>query len=146
MARDRYRVSGARWAIFNLVGAVGLLVQLGCLWILKDGLGVHYALAGLISIELTLVHNFCWHVRWTWADRLAVRCGLLTSTVDVVRRLARFNLTNGAISIVGNLALMAALVELAHVHYLVANLVSVTACSLANFVVSDVVVFEARSS
>jgi putative flippase GtrA len=127
-----------RWAIFNLVGAVGLLVQLGCLWVLRDGLGVHYALAALISIELTIVHNFFWHVRWTWADRPA-------STVEVLRRLARFNLTNGTISIVGNLVLMAALVELAHVHYLVANLLSVTVCSLANFVVSDVVVFEART-
>lgn len=138
MHRRHYRVGGARWAMFNLVGAAGLLVQLACLWVLRDGLELHYALAALIAIEITIVHNFFWHVRWTWADRP-------TSPLEVFRRLAWFNLTNGTISIVGNLVLMAALVELAHVHYLIANLLSVTFCSLANFVVSDALVFEARS-
>ncbi|MBI3261706.1 MAG: GtrA family protein [Acidobacteria bacterium] len=137
MATRPYRVGAARWAIFNLVGAAGLLVQLGCLWLLTDGLGVPYAVALLAAVELTILHNFVWHVRWTWADRPS-------SVPELLRRLARFNLTNGAISIVGNLVLMIALVELARLHYLVANLVSVSACSLANFVVGDAVVFRDR--
>jgi putative flippase GtrA len=118
---------------------MGLLLQLGCLWTLKDGLGLHYLAAAALAIELAVLHNFVWHVHWTWADRPAAR-------VDLVRRFVRFNLTNGAISIGGNLVLMAALVQLAHMHYLLAHLLSVAVCSLANFVISDIVVFNAGAA
>jgi putative flippase GtrA len=133
------RRNGARWLVFNTVGAMGLLVQLACLWTLRNALGLHYLVAAFLAIELAILHNFCWHLRWTWADRPA-------TPADLVRRLALFNLTNGAISIAGNLALMATLVELAKVHYLVAHLLSVGVCSWANFVVSDIVVFGVGST
>jgi putative flippase GtrA len=129
-----YKWSGARWMVFNIVGAMGLLVQLGCLWTLKDGLGLHYLAAAALAIELAVLHNFFWHFHWTWADRPAARA-------DLIRRFVRFNLTNGAISIGGNLLLMATLVQFAHMHYVLAHLLSVAACSLANFVISDIVVF-----
>jgi putative flippase GtrA len=134
-----YRFNGARWAVFNIIGAMGLLLQLGCLWALKDGLGMDYLAAAALAIELAVLHNFVWHFHWTWADRPAARAGL-------VRRFVRFNLTNGAISICGNLVLMAALVQLAHVHYVLANLLSVAVCSLANFVIGDIVVFNAGAT
>jgi putative flippase GtrA len=130
------RVNGARWVIFNTVGTIGLLVQLACLWTLRSAFGLHYLVAAALAIELAIVHNFLWHVHWTWADRPAAR-------VDPIRRFVRFNLTNGAISIGGNLVLMAAFVQLANMHYLVAHLLSVAVCSLANFVISDIVVFAA---
>jgi putative flippase GtrA len=57
-------------------------------------------------------------------------------------RLLRFNLTNGALSILGNLALMKAMVGQAHMNYLLANAMAITACSLGNFLVSEWWVFE----
>ena len=133
------RRNGTRWLVFNTVGAIGLLMQLACLWTLRNTFDLHYLVAASLAIELAILHNFFWHVRWTWADRPA-------TPADLVRRLVLFNLTNGAISIAGNLALMATLVELARVHYLVAHLLSVGACSWANFVVSDIVVFGVGST
>lgn len=129
----------ARWLVFNIVGAGGLVVQLASLWALRSGLGLHYLVAAPVAIGLAIAHNFLWHARWTWADRPASRW-------ELVRRLARFSMTNGAISILGNLALMAALVELTGMHYLLANLLSVAACSLANFALATLVVFDARST
>lgn len=129
----------ARWVAFNIVGAGGLLVQLASLWVLRSGLGLHYLVATVLAVGLAIAHNFFWHVRWTWADRPASRR-------ELVRRLARFSTTNGAISMLGNLALMAALVQVTGMHYLFANLLSVTVCSLANFVVGDLVVFDVRSA
>ena len=108
------RLNGTRWLVFNTVGAIGLIVQVACLWTLRNVFGLHYLLAASLAIELTILHNFFWHSRWTWADR-AVR------PADLVGRLVRFNLTNGAISIIGNLVVMAALVELVKTHYLVAQ-------------------------
>ena len=63
------KTHGRRWVMFNAVGIAGLLFQLACLAMLKHGLGLHYLMATMVAIELTILHNFSWHVRWTWADR-----------------------------------------------------------------------------
>jgi len=57
-------------------------------------------------------------------------------------RFARFNLTTGAVSILGNLALMRVMVGQGNLNYLVANAIAITLCSIANFLVSDGWVFE----
>lgn len=56
-------------------------------------------------------------------------------------RLARFNLTTGGVSIVGNLALMPVMVGVGHMNYLVANGIAIALCSLANFLVIEEWVF-----
>ncbi len=58
------------------------------------------------------------------------------------RRLVRFNLTNGGVSILGNLALMKVMVGEGHMNYLFANGIAITLCSVANFLVSETWVFE----
>jgi putative flippase GtrA len=88
-------------------------------------------------VEATVIHNFFWHERFTWADRGR------TGIVESLRRFAKFNLTTGAFSIVGNLVFMRIFVGLTHLPVTAANLASVAACSLLNFVVSDRVVFRA---
>jgi len=57
------------------------------------------------------------------------------------RRLLRFNLTNGAVSILGNLGLMRVMVGQGHMNYLVANAIAIVMCSVANFLVSEEWVF-----
>lgn len=119
---------------FNLVGAIGLGVQLAALWLLT-ALGIGYMLATGLAVEAAVLHNFIWHERFTWVDRAGGR------RREAAARLLRFNLTTGAVSIVGNLLLMRLFVGSAHLQPFVANLVSITACSLLNFVVSDRWVF-----
>lgn len=88
-----------------------------------------------MAVEAAVIHNFLWHERYTWADR--VRPSWRAS----LPRLLRFNLTNGAVSMGGNLALMKILVALGHVNYLIANGIAIALCSLANFAVSETYVF-----
>jgi putative flippase GtrA len=121
-----------RWMKFNAVGGVGIVVQLMVLAALKTGFGLEYLLATGLAVEAVVLHNFLWHERFTWRDRPGK---------DRVWRLVKFNLSNGAISIVGNLVVMKVLVGVG-VNYLVANLVAIAACSIVNFVVSDWFVFE----
>ena len=59
-----------------------------------------------------------------------------------LRRLVRFHLSNGAVSIVGNLALMKVMVGMGQMNYLVANAIAITVCSLVNFMVSEIWVFD----
>ena len=125
-----------RWLKFNLVGGVGIAVQLGALALFRSGLQVNYLLATALAVETAVIHNFLWHERFTWADRPAHRF------VHSLVRLAKFNTSNGLVSLVGNLLIMRALVGEFHMNYLIANLVAVATCSIVNFLLSDRFVFE----
>ena len=125
-----------RWLKFNAVGALGIGVQLAVLFALKSGLQLGYLPATMLAVEAAVVHNFLWHERYTWADRVQ------PSWRKSLPRLLRFNLTAGGVSILGNLALMKVIVDLGHVNYLIANGIAILVCSLANFLVSEQWVFE----
>jgi dolichol-phosphate mannosyltransferase len=123
-----------RWLKFNTVGAIGIAVQLAALALLRGLLGLNYLVATALSVEAAVLHNFVWHELWTWRDRRS-------PGGTVLGRLLRFNLTTGLVSIGVNLVLMRLLVGRFHVEYLIANLLSIAAGSLANFFLSDWVVF-----
>lgn len=127
-----------RWLRFNLVGGIGIAVQLALLLLLKSVLHFNYLAATGLAVEATVIHNFLWHERYTWADRVR------PSWQNSLPRLLRFNLTNGAVSVAGNLALMKLMVGLCHTNYLVANAIAIALCSLVNFVVSNEYVFDGR--
>lgn len=126
--------SFARWMKFNLVGAVGIGVQLAMLWLLTT-MGTGYLPATALAVEAAVLHNFLLHERFTWLDR---RTG---GSRHAAARLLRFNLTTGAVSVGGNLLLMRLLVGEAHLPALAANVVSIGVCSIANFLLSDRWVF-----
>lgn len=128
-----------RWVKFNAVGAMGIVVQLGTLVVLAGPLGLHYLLATGLAVETAVLHNFFWHERWTWMERTR-RAPQLRLFLG---RLLRFHLSNGLVSILGNLVLMRLLVGQFRLHYMVANVLSIAACSLANFFLSEVFVFRA---
>lgn len=119
---------------FSLVGAVGISVQLTMLAALT-ATGVDYLLATGLAVESAVVHNFLWHRRFTWPDRTrpGARHFLLS--------LLRFQVGNGLISIAGNLLLMRVLVGSLNLSLLPANIATISACFLANFVVGDRWVF-----
>ncbi len=129
------RRTAFRWLKFNAVGALGIAVQFAVLLALKSGLHLSYVLATALAVEAAVLHNFLWHERYTWADRVR------PSWRKSLPRLLRFNLTTGAVSIVGNLVLMNLLVGWGHLNYLTANGIAIALCSLANFLVSDRIVF-----
>lgn len=125
-----------RWWKFNLVGALGIVVQFTALFLLKSLLQLHYLIATALAVEAAVLHNFFWHERFTWADR-----SLLPSRRQSTGRLMRFHLANGAVSIIGNLALMKVMVGEGYMNYLVANGIAICLCAVANFLVSEEWVF-----
>jgi putative flippase GtrA len=128
-----------RWCKFNFVGGIGIGVQFSALFLLMSVLHFNYLAATAIAVEAAVVHNFVWHEQFTWADRVQ------PSWRRSVMRLLRFNLTNGGVSLLGNLALMKVMVGQGHMNYLLANAIAITLCSLANFLVSETWVFEESS-
>jgi putative flippase GtrA len=130
-----------RWLKFNYVGGIGIAVQFAVLFGLKGVLHFDYRIATALAVELTVMHNFIWHERFTWVDRTR-NDQLLSSPRNWPARLLRFNLSNGTVSLVGNLALMRWLVGAGQVNYLLANGIAIVLCSLVNFLVSEEWVFQ----
>jgi len=169
-----------RFVRFNVVGAMGIAVQLAALTLLVSGLGVHYLPATALAIELSVLHNFFWHERWTWGDRTgSAKCKvqsaeckmqnadcavhseqcrvqrvlspthagsrwpLRTGVSTVFARLVMFHAGNGLVSMAGSLVLMPVFVGWLGHHYIVANLSTIAATGVFNFLLGDRIVFRA---
>jgi putative flippase GtrA len=130
---DSSRARIVRWLKFNAVGAGGIVVQLVMLTVVTSMLKIDYLIATAVAVEAAIIHNYLWHERFTWFDR---------PTDSSWMRFLKFNLSTGLFSIAGNVLLMKAFVDGVHLNYLVANLITIATCSIVNFVVSDLFVFE----
>lgn len=126
-----------RWGKFNLVGAMGMIVQLAVLAILNRALAGHYLVASGVAVEITLLHNFAWHLHYTWRDR--------RDDAATLGQLVRFHLSNGTVSMLGNLLLMRLLVQEAHMPVLAANGIAILCCSIVNFCLGDGWAFAVRT-
>ena len=126
---------GLHYLKFNLVGALGIIVQLLALQFFIAILGLNYLMATGLAVEVAILHNFALHERWTWSDRPH------RNRTESVYRLLRFNSTTGAISIIGNLILMKILSGRLHFPIPLANLLSIASCSLFNFLIANNFVF-----
>ena len=114
-----------RWCRFNLVGVMGMAVQLATLTLLMRCMHGHYLAASAAAIEVTLAHNFVWHLRYTWRER--------RNAPGWPGQLIRFQLSNGLVSMFGNLCLMGVLVRHGHLPVLIANGIAIPICSIVNF-------------
>jgi putative flippase GtrA len=125
------------WLKFNVVGVIGFGLQTLALYGLTHGVyAIGYLAATAVAVELAVLNNFVWHQRWTWNDRPSA------SKRETLRRLAKFNLTTGLVSLVGNLFLMGLLVGRLGLPVMPANVASVVACSVVSFFLADRIAFD----
>ncbi len=118
-----------RWSKFNLVGAMGMVVQLSALAVFDRCVPGHYLYASAAAVELAVLHNFVWHLRYTWRDR--------RDDSAMIGQLMRFHLSNGLVSVLGTLVLMRMLVHEMGLPLLAANSIAIVCCSLVNFSLGD---------
>ena len=118
-----------RWWKFNLVGAMGMVVQLTSLAVLSRFIAGHFLYASAVAVELAVLHNFVWHVHFTWRDR--------RDPPVMVSQVIRFHLSNGLVSLLGNLALMRILVRETRLPLLISSCVAILCCSMINFCLGD---------
>jgi putative flippase GtrA len=128
-----------RWLKFNAVGAMGIVVQFACFGLLFSLCQLNYIAATALAVETAVLHNFVWHERFTWKERVGRKAGGMRR--QIVLRLLRFHAGNGLVSILGNMALMHALVGGMHLNHYLATGISIATCSLLNFAVSEWLVF-----
>ena len=123
-----------RFLRFNLVGLLGIITQLTTLTLLNRAIPTRYLLTSTLAVEFTLLHNFTWHIHYTWPQtKITHRSATIA--------LLRFHLSNGLISLLGNLALMRAFVRSFHSPILLANALAIACCGLTNFLLAHRWVF-----
>ena len=127
-----------RWGKFNAVGVMGMVLQLTALAVLERCVPGHYLVASAAAVELAILHNFVWHLHYTWRDR--------TDDSAPLVRLVRFHLSNGLVSMVGNLVILRFLVQQIHLPILIADCIAILCCSLINFCLGDRWVFRESSA
>jgi putative flippase GtrA len=124
-----------RWLKFNVVGAMGIVVQLLALTLLLRILGLHYLWATVLAVETAVLHNFVWHWKWTWSDRRSAGLNHVAAT------LLRFNFSNGLISLFGTVLCTGILTGVFRLNPILANVLSLGPCCVINFLVSDRFIF-----
>ena len=82
----RFPHCAGRLCKYGAVGLLGLSVKFSVLIYLHESLGLGYLMATAFAVEAVVLHNFVWHLRWTWGDR---SCGI--SRKEVLARLLRFH-------------------------------------------------------
>jgi putative flippase GtrA len=127
----------ARWCKFNLVGAMGMVVQLSTLALLNRWAGGHYLYASAAAVELAVLHNFVWHLHFTWRER--------RDDSALLSQLMRFHLSNGLVSMLGNIVLMRVLVHEVQIPVIAANCIAILCCSIVNFSLGASWVFAVRA-
>jgi putative flippase GtrA len=106
-----------------------MVLQLAALAVFTRSAAGHYLYATAAAIELTLLHNFLWHLHYTWRDRRGCSAPVI--------QLVRFHLSNGLVSMAGNLLLMPLLVGEARIPLLTSNAIAIVCCSIVNFCLGE---------
>jgi putative flippase GtrA len=133
---------GGRFLRFNVVSALGIGVRLLAAWALVNGLGLHYLVGTTLAIEVSILHNFFWHLHWTWGDGgKRSGPGRPTPRSHVFFRCVAFHASNGLVTFLGAMVLMPMLVGSLGLHHLVANFIAICFTGLLNFVLGDRLVF-----
>jgi len=125
-----------KWLRFNAIGVMGVGVQLAFLFLLTHYFHIHYMIATLLAVECAIIHNFFWHQQWTWKENAT------QTKMDALRRFLKFNTSSGTVSLVGNVGVTAALVQMVHLPLMICNILAIGACNIANFLFAHTFVFQ----
>ena len=125
-----------KWLRFNAIGTMGVGVQLLLLFLLTKLFHIHYMIATLFAVECAIIHNFFWHQQWTWKENAT------QTRMDALRRFLKFNTSSGTVSLVGNVGVTAALMQMVHLPLMLCNILAIGACNIANFLFANNFVFQ----
>ncbi|AEV87002.1 dolichol-phosphate mannosyltransferase [Actinoplanes sp. SE50] len=132
----RFGAQRSRLLIFALIGLSGLLPNQAALWALNHLAGVHYLAAAVLANLVAVGWNFALTDTLLYRSRRAHR--------SLRSRLSRFFLLGNA-DLLLRIPLLALLVDGAHLGVLPANLVTLVVSFAARFLISDKVIYRART-
>ena len=121
---------------FGIVGASGVVVNVGCLYLLTEFARIPYFIASVIAIELSIISNFTINLLWTWRDR--------SEEGTLWTKIARYHIGAGATAFLGNYLILVALTEFFGMHYMISNLIGIAFGTFSNYLINDLWTFKKR--
>jgi dolichol-phosphate mannosyltransferase len=118
---------------FAVVGASGLVVNQVLLWAGVAGLQLHYLVGAIVATQGSTTWNFLLAERWVFPHRKGR---------SLAARLVTFAAINNSMLVL-RVPLLALLVSVAHIHYLMSNVISLVLLFLTRFLVSDRFIWKA---
>lgn len=125
----RAYVLAQRFQKFVVVGSVGLAVNQGLLFVLRDLVNLDLNIASPIAIFVSMVVTFALNEQWTWHDR---------GSGPIVHRLAAYFPIN-MVGLLINFGVLSFLVHDQGWHYLIANLVGAGFAAVWNFTLNHLI-------
>jgi dolichol-phosphate mannosyltransferase len=125
----RLWVLAQRFQKFIVVGSIGLVVNQGLLFLLRDFGDVRLVLASPAAIFASMIVTFALNEMWTSHDR---------GTGPIKSRIALYFPIN-LVGLLINFVVLTMLVDHADWHYLLANLVGAGCAAVWNFVLNNMV-------
>ncbi len=123
---------------FAAVASGGFLIQIAVVSVLTHAASLAPEAATAIGVELAILHNFLWHERWTWRDRIGAAPRRLRRFID-------YQLATGCTSLAGNVIVVGIATRAYAVDPTAATPLAVAIMSLVNYLVSDRWVFARRA-
>jgi putative flippase GtrA len=120
---------------FNLVGVMGFTLQTLTLWVLVGWAGASAGVAVTLAVLAAVSHNFVWHEHFTWRD---------LPRGHRLRRWLSFYVSTGTISVVTNVGVTLAVMNVTALPVLPANIIAVAIGSLVNFWINDRLIFRPK--
>jgi putative flippase GtrA len=110
-----------------------------CLYALKGVLHVPIIPAGLISIEIAIIHNFIGNRLWTWKDRYG------ENPPPFWKQLLKYNLMTGCVDLTINVTILWVLTTFAGINYLISNLAGMIISPFIKFWLNEKYIFNGKS-
>ena len=122
---------------FGIVGATGVGVNMGSLFLLTEYGRIPYFVGSLVAIELSILSNFWLNLIWTWKDR--------SESGSSWTKLWRYHVGASITGFLCNYLILVGLTELFGVKYMISNLIGIGVGTIGNFVINDLWTFKNRA-
>jgi len=109
---------------FAIVGGSGVIVNMGCFFLITRYAGLKIEYASPIAIEISILTNFFLNNIWTFRKR--------NTKVGLASRILRYHLVTGLAGLV-NYGILILLAKMFVVHDLIANLIGIIVGTFINF-------------
>lgn len=119
-----------RFIKFLAVGASGIVVNEGLLFLLKEFANLALSVASPIAIEASIVSNFLLNDTFTFRDRRTAGVG------SFFKRLGKFNLVSLAGALI-NFGTTLLLTQMFGIHYLISNLFGIVVATMINYLANN---------
>ena len=113
---------------FAIVGGSGVIVNMGCFFILTRYAGLKLEYASPIAIEISILSNFILNNIWTFRKR--------NTKVGLASRIFRYHLVTGLAGIV-NYGILLLLAKVFGVNDMIANLIGIMVGTFINFLLNS---------